>query len=162
MDWTEIIKPISIHALRYRVRCGIFHIYRDCFLRFQSTHSVTECDIRPTDRYWFAKTFQSTHSVTECDDIPDKEGIDFVEISIHALRYRVRCHVFDHRASEIGISIHALRYRVRLDSVQRFYEGVGISIHALRYRVRFSATTCGAYGVTISIHALRYRVRLPS
>ena len=36
-------------------------------LRFQSTHSITECDITKTPRGPVMFLFQSTHSITECD-----------------------------------------------------------------------------------------------
>ena len=82
-------------------------------LKFQSTHSITECDPLPlpaanvpgyfnprtplqsaTARRMISanslKSFQSTHSITECDN-PDLAKPTFTNvISIHALHYRVR------------------------------------------------------------------------
>ena len=57
---------ISIHALRYRVRCLPIYYYGSTDL------------------------FQSTHSVTECDDPAQYGPLMTQIISIHALRYRVR------------------------------------------------------------------------
>ena len=58
--------PISIHALHYRVR----------------SLKLMICQL------W--KAFQSTHSITECDlDVTDQSIVN-AYISIHALHYRVR------------------------------------------------------------------------
>ena len=58
---------ISIHALHYRVRSlgNTTTIAR--LLRFQSTHSITECDQILIKPLLIVSIFQSTHSITECD-----------------------------------------------------------------------------------------------
>ena len=84
-------RPISIHALHYRVRPGQTASSMYASHEFQSTHSITECD---------------THKVG---------NRQMIDISIHALHYRVRHGVDINQPHETPISIHALHYRVRQD-----------------------------------------------
>ena len=80
---------ISIHALHYRVR---FYqdLNKDGHIGFQSTHSITECDIPGSKLIFGSGKFQSTHSITECDAYPEFTTGGAKWISIHALHYRVR------------------------------------------------------------------------
>ena len=57
---------------------------------FQSTHSITECDKHPATPMTSGAEFQSTHSITECDASESKKSGSAINISIHALHYRVR------------------------------------------------------------------------
>ncbi len=110
--------------------------------KFQSTHSITECDNDPSRpmllaRYFNPRTplqsatglvwgwlnwrlFQSTHSITECDGIFPFAPKCFFAISIHALHYRVRRPDVSKATRRHAISIHALHYRVRLLPVDLF------------------------------------------
>ena len=58
---------ISIHALHYRVRLSVSLSPTMAVDTFQSTHSITECDLAMTDDRIVGEGFQSTHSITECD-----------------------------------------------------------------------------------------------
>ena len=58
--------------------------------QFQSTHSITECDVLLEIGSSRAQAFQSTHSITECDGHTIVKKFVPKFISIHALHYRVR------------------------------------------------------------------------
>ena len=62
----DLVNPISIHALHYRVR-------------FYDISQYANND-----------PFQSTHSITECDANAEAQDWEESDISIHALHYRVR------------------------------------------------------------------------
>ena len=136
-DDLPALEGISIHALHYRVRSWCHRsvnrkrLYfnprtplqsaiRNMFCvhlqkrKFQSTHSITECDVDSARQYlnfgkhfnprtplqsamvavWSGSIaftlFQSTHSITECDHNVIPALCYCVWISIHALHYRVR------------------------------------------------------------------------
>ena len=80
--------------------------------------------------------FQSTHSITECDLDLSFGHIFQIPISIHALHYRVRLYRYGEESAANYISIHALHYRVRLSELYKINGYTPISIHALHYRVR--------------------------
>ena len=66
--YPHVLHSISIHALHYRVR------RRNISLsmvkeKFQSTHSITECDCKIVFCSLVGWVFQSTHSITECDPV---------------------------------------------------------------------------------------------
>ena len=120
---------------------------------------VTECDTRLRAARIDVHKFQSTHSITECDAGFITIGVNWRDISIHALHYRVRLVTVDdiikiekfqstHSITECDasdpicrlavwdISIHALHYRVRRHHYHLDFDTRNISIHALHYRVR--------------------------
>ena len=74
----------------------------------------TECDTRLRAARIDVHKFQSTHSITECDRHQRLRRLLCFDISIHALHYRVRrpARLVGVRARR-QISIHALHYRVR-------------------------------------------------
>ena len=150
---------------------------------FQSTHSITECDvnircIHIDDWYYFNPRTPLQSAMPNWS--PSALS---ASISIHALHYRVRsqdknfateidqfqsthsiteCDPSPHFRAYLPfqISIHALHYRVRCVNFAPRMVNWTISIHALHYRVRYVLL----HGVTvwlsnISIHALHYRVR---
>ena len=90
----------------------------------------------------------------------DHPQFRWVDISIHALHYRVRSRIRKIKVLAGCISIHALHYRVRWKST---HKGIitleSISIHALHYRVRCFRSLAVQKICRISIHALHYRVR---
>ena len=80
---------ISIHALHYRVR---FHfIFMVPMTRYFNPRTPLQSAIVcPRLPILSVLPFQSTHSITECDLAEAIETADLPEISIHALHYRVR------------------------------------------------------------------------
>ena len=93
-DLAYVLSPwaISIHALHYRVRLVVKVLLLTGLTVFQSTHSITECDL-----------------ILLC-------SCNYGAISIHALHYRVRPKLTIIVHTRPKISIHALHYRVRRPS----------------------------------------------
>ena len=133
----------------------------DCdFAGFQSTHSITECDF--DDHLYSREVVEiSIHALHY--RVRSDRGTNCctsrTTISIHALHYRVRFIAFCHCLALFVISIHALHYRVRSAIPKIPTANPNISIHALHYRVRYNAIGDDVNGFYISIHALHYRVR---
>ena len=59
-------------------------------IKFQSTHSMKECDDLLLILRTVVLQFQSTHSMKECDSCGLKKRANLIRISIHALYERVR------------------------------------------------------------------------
>ena len=82
---SHLISDISIHALHYRVRFDTYvHLSRT--KKFQSTHSITECDRHMLNFLFPRFLFQSTHSITECDSGCRTQRLDWTPFqSTHSI-----------------------------------------------------------------------------
>ena len=148
--------------------------------KFQSTHSITECDWLWLNPLYFPANF-NPRTPLQSATLPNSKLKVVPFISIHALHYRVRPGDPIYRLTVRDISIHALHYRVRQqkgtknsvlvkfqsthsitecdNNLDQLNKHSTISIHALHYRVRRDPQTWCIYDRPISIHALHYRVR---
>ena len=110
---------ISIHALHYRVRRDYrYRCCHDC-QKFQSTHSITECDSGRMRLFSRQSNF-NPRTPLQSATLADDEAFGRHLISIHALHYRVR-RIYPRAKRMAGkISIHALHYRVRQNYLHSF------------------------------------------
>ena len=126
---------------------------------FQSTHSITECDLWNSNNIDIFVIFQSTHSITECD------------LRVHKLRWRT-CH-FNPRTPLQSAIYDRCNYswyhqhfnpRTPLQSAMGDLGALGPNETDFNPRTPLqSAITENRITITtrviISIHALHYRVR---
>ena len=122
-------------------------------------HSVTECDPLYGHQSWPRFAFQSTHSVTECDlarpsPIPLGRYFNPRTPLQSAMRVNSKSRCLE------AISIHALHYRVRFEAI------VATDDNPVNFNPRtpLQSAINNLVGFDIndyiSIHALHYRVRL--
>ena len=120
---------------------------------------VTECDTRLRAARIDVHKFQSTHSITECDSSLLISHWPIACISIHALHYRVRLVMID------DSSLHPNPFQSTHSITECDRRLRPSTTRSARFQSTHSITECdiskpGAEKVTlISIHALHYRVR---
>ena len=103
---------ISIHALYERVRPRHFATSYSLD-KFQSTHSMKECDWTTTDKKFDQFAFQSTHSMKECDE-NNLVFLSAIDNFNPRTLWKSATGDLTELADSIRISIHALYERVRL------------------------------------------------
>ncbi len=149
-----LTRGISIHALRYRVRCdrtpnglsdGQISIHA---LRYR----VRWCSVL---RYIHTRLFQSTHSVTECDILvasysPKSSSYFNPRTPLQS----AMAFVVQQFAPKLRISIHALRYRVRSDPQYHNPDG---SI----FQSTHSVTECDFFSAVLTLSPNYFNPRTP-